>query len=393
MTRVFVLLSAVTAAACGVSPGDEVRQAEPLDVRVAAAAVRDVPVGFEAGGVIQARASAVVASRIAARIEEVHVRPGDRVRAGQAVVRLDERDLAADRRRALAAVTAAERAKLAAEAEQEAARAALALAGATRDRIVALHARKSATSNELDQAVAAQQGAAARLRAAEARVAEADAALEGARAAAEAADVRASFALLTAPFDGVVTERLADPGTLATQGGALLRLDAADGLRLAARIDGSRATQVAVGAPVGVVLARPADTGAQPFLEIAGTVAEIARDVDASALAFVVRVTLPAHPDLRSGLFARARFAIGTRRALTIPGAAIVPRGQLQSVFVVSDGVARMRVLQVGESTGQEVEVVAGLAEGDHVIVAPIPQLSDGDPVRASSGAPPAGGR
>jgi hypothetical protein len=79
---------------------------------------------------------------------------------------------------------------------------------------------------------------------------------------------------------------------------------------------------------------------------------------------------------LRSGMFGRARFASGTRRALLIPRAAIVRRGQVTSAFVVSDGVARLRLINVAGE-----EVLAGLSNGERVIVAPTSEIVDGRPV------------
>ena len=89
--------------------------------------------------------------------------------------------------------------------------------------------------------------------------------------------------------------------------------------------------------------------------------------------AFLVKITLPDTPGLRSGTFGRARFSGRTRRALTVPATALVHNGQVTSVFVVEKEVARVRLVNVSGS-----EVLAGLSEGDLVIAAPPPALADG---------------
>ena len=106
---------------------------------------------------------------------------------------------------------------------------------------------------------------------------------------------------------------------------------------------------------------------------IEGTVIEIGRAVDADARACLVKIALPDAPGLRSGAFGTARFAGTPRRALTIPAAAIVHRGQLTSVFVVDAGVAGVRLVDVRES-----EVLAGLSEAEVVVLSPPAGLTDG---------------
>jgi hypothetical protein len=82
-------------------------------------------------------------------------------------------------------------------------------------------------------------------------------------------------------------------------------------------------------------------------------------------------------------MFGRARFAGPARRALTVPGSAVVRRGQLTSVFVVgSDNRARLRMVNVGAESGGRVEVAAGLDAGERVVLTPPAALADGAPVR-----------
>ena len=107
-------------------------------------------------------------------------------------------------------------------------------------------------------------------------------------------------------------------------------------------------------------------------------VAEIVPAVDAASRAYTVKIDLPAMANLRSGMFGRAYFRMGARKVVAVPAPAVVERGQLQSVFVVEDGVARTRLVTAGKRAPNGVEILSGLTEGEKV-VSPVPAgLADG---------------
>jgi RND family efflux transporter MFP subunit len=390
-----VLLSLnLAAAACGGRHTQE-KAAERAAVDVAAVAVRlaDVPQMHEAGGVVRARTTATITSRLLAPVMEVRVAPGDRVRAGQVLVRLDDRDLSAAERRAVSARQAAEQASRAAEAERDASRASLALATAQHKRMAMLHDRKSATDDELDQAVAGLDAARSRMSAAEARVAETAAGSSAAAAGADAASVGASFAIITAPFDGLVTEKLVEPGNMAAPGTPLLRVEQAGALRLDVRLDESRTAGVHPGQRVHVqfdshVTTASSSSAPEARGRVEGRVVEVSRAVEAGPHAFLVKIELPPAIRVPSGAFARAFFPGPTRRVAVVPRTAIVSRGQLTSVFVLDGELARLRLVSVGEAVEEGgspalIEILSGLQQGERVIASPPPALTDG--VRVSS--------
>jgi RND family efflux transporter MFP subunit len=378
MKVTFVLAAAlVGAAAAGCSQSEAPRAAagSPVSVSVAAAAEQDLATPFEAGGVVRAQRVAVVVSRIMADVRAVPVKAGDRVRAGQALVLLDGRELQAHRTRASASQAAVTQATALAEADRQAAEAGLALARLTHQRIADLKAKNSATQGELDEAVANLRGAEARMRVAEARVAEARASIESAAAGSSAADVAASYATLTAPFDGVVTEKSVDPGNMASPGQPLVTVEDDRSFRLEVRLDVSRAAFVHVGDEVRVRL-----DGIAP--ETIGRVAEMERMVDPGSHDFLVKIDLPPGTPLRSGMYGRATFRGATRTGLAVPEAAVVRRGQLVSVFVVGDdNHARLRLVNASEAADGRVEIRAGLQAGERVVLSPPPALVDGSPV------------
>ena len=370
-----ILLTGLFAAACTATPHPTAAESSPIGVTVARAEVSDFAAPFEAGGIVRSRSTAAIASRIMAPIAEVRVRPGDRVRRGAVLVTLDGREIQSNRARAAAALVSATEAARAAEAETRAAESNLVLARATHDRISALQAKRSATTQELDQSTAGLSAAEAQRAGAEARAAAANATRDASRAEAASVDITATYTVLPAPFDGVITERTVDPGSMAMPGAPILTLEDSSTLRLEVQLDEARAALVALSQDVELRLDN-APSGADT--RIHGRVTEIAR-VDPTSHSFVVKIDVPGATNMRSGLFGRARFAGPARQTLTVPASAVVRRGQLTFVFAVdADGLAHLRPISSGITDHDRVEVLAGLRSGDEVVTSPPATLSDG---------------
>ena len=311
-------LVALASAACGTShpaatPADG---RAPLAVRTAPVVKAQLHDTIDAGGLVQARTTATISARILATIREIRVQPGDRVRRGEALVILDGRDLSAAARQATTARSAQGEGLGAARAELDAARAGQTLAKANYDRIAALATRKAATAQELDGATSARAAADARVSSAEAQVRQAEAALASAGAASEQAGVMASFATLSAPFDGVVVEKLADVGTMAAPGLPILRLEDRSRFTLDLRMDEARAAGLANGTGVDVSLDMP-DGSVRRF---ESKVVELARGIDSGTRTVVVKLGLPADAGLTSGLFGRAHLPGAPKEGLLDPG-------------------------------------------------------------------------
>jgi RND family efflux transporter MFP subunit len=349
----------------------------PIAVTVASVVAIDTTERLEAGGVVTAQESAASSSRIVATIVGVRVKAGDRVRAGDVLVTLDARDVAEHTSQARASALAAEKALAQARTAQSAAEAEHRLATAWQKRIAALHTRNSATDQERDEAEARLSAAAARVSGTQAGIEGAEAHLVSARAAAGAAAVTESFTTIRAPFDGLVTERLIDPGNLAAPGVPLLRIESDGARQVVVRVDEARAAYVHSGDRVRVVIDAVDDRLADDN-GVEGVVAEVARAIGADQRAFTVKVTVPRTVTARSGSFARVVFRGAPRRALLIPARAIQRHGQVSSVYVVQDGVARLRLIQVGTPSSDGVEVLAGVDAGESIVTAPLPRLMDG---------------
>jgi RND family efflux transporter MFP subunit len=375
-----VLAAGMATATCG-APDKADPAADDTFAPLPLARVAESPFAafVEAGGAVRARTTASVASRVLAPVTDVRVRAGDRVRQGQVLVVLDARESAARAAAATAALRSAEDALRAADAGIDTAAAEQKLAAATFTRVSGLHARRSATAQELDQAASALSAADARLAGARAAASAAAAGRDAARAAAEAAGVTTSYTTLVAPFAGTVAARLVEPGSMATPGTPLVTLEDTAALRLEATLDEARASLVLPGAMVDVQLSANADTWIQ------ARIVELER-VDPSSHQFRVKAELPAGTSARTGAFGRMRIPVPARAALSVPATSLVRRGQLSFVFVPdAAGRARLRAVSIGRSGSDRVEVLAGLSAGEPVVEAPPVDLTDGRRVTAAA--------
>jgi RND family efflux transporter MFP subunit len=361
---------------------------QPLTVSVVPATAVDRAERLEAGGVVAASETAVLSSRVQAAVTLVAVRAGDRVRAGDVLIRLDARDMAARLQEAAGATRAAEESLNATKSAQVAAAAEHKLAAAWHGRMAQLREHNAATAHELDEAEARLAAAAARLTAAQSNIAAATAHLASLRAGGDAAAIAESHSVIRAPFDGEVTERFTDPGNLAAPGLPLLRIDAAGRRRVDVQVDEARAAYIDPGARVSVLLDNA--PGAPAPIPLEGTVVEVSRAIAADR-AFTVKIALPPATMARTGTFARVRFDGARRRALVIPPSALRRHGQLTSVFVVRDGVARIRLVQVDTTDPAAIEIIAGLDAGESVVATPPVDLTDGRKVSIVPVSQPAG--
>ena len=369
--------------ACSTPPAATPDNSPAVSVTAAKAHLMEWPATFDAGGVLRARTTATIASRLMAPVLSVKVRPGDRVTQGQTLIELDAAGLGAQVMRASAAVTAATEGAAAAAADVDGAQAAVVLAKATHARIAQLRADRAATAQELDEAVAALAAAESRLRGARARHSEATAGLDALAAARSSATTDASYRVLTSPFDGVVIERRIDPGSMATPGAPLLVVESPAALQLEVRVDAARAAFISLGQTVQVHI----DTDAANAPGHAGRVTEIS-NVDAGSHNFGVKIDVADSTGWRSGLYGRARFTGAPRKTVVIPAEALIRRGQLSFVFVASsDAHARLRAVSIGESGTAGVEVLDGLADGETVLINPPAALTDGTRITVSGGA------
>ena len=324
----------------------EKRASVVTETRVAALA--EVPRAVQATGSIRPWARVSPGTKILGRVEEVTVREADRVRRGQVLVRLERRDLEAAVEQARAAVAMA-------EAELDRAR-------AQHDRMRSLQSRGSVTDKNLEDAVAGF------------RVAEA--ALQQARANLSAAEVTLGYAEIRSPVSGFVTAKRVESGDMASPGAALLVVEELARVKVVLTVSESDVVGLATGAAARVTV---------DVLESSwdAAVDRINPSGDPASRTFDVELVLDnADGRLKSGMFARATFARGTREALLVPASAVVRRGALEGLFVLdAEQRARLRWIRTGRALDDRIEVLSGLEPGERFVVDPPLALGDGTTV------------
>ncbi|MCS6806884.1 MAG: efflux RND transporter periplasmic adaptor subunit [Acidobacteriota bacterium] len=386
------VLAAGMTAACGRQ--QKAAQTRPVVTGVKLEVISPSPVDeyYEAVGTVRSKTSSVLSAKVVGSVTAVHVREGDRVRPGQVLVEIDNRDTTAQLRRAQAGTSEAENALQevesairAAESAVAAAEANKALATSTYNRFQALLERRSVSQQEFDEAQAKYQAAVAeveRLRQVHqsllAKKNQALAKIEQAKAEVTTAQVMVGYARVTAPIAGIVVAKHVDVGMLAAPGVPLLTIEDGAQYRLETIVDESQLDKIRSGDRADVRIDALGDK------ELDGRVVEIVPAADPRSRTYTVKIDLPMQSGtLRSGLYGRARFKIGQRSAITIQSSAIVRRGQLVGVYVVdSSGIARLRLIQLGKSYGERVEVLAGLNEGERIVVENVAAVTDGSQVQ-----------
>ncbi len=260
---------------------------------------------------------------------------GDHVREGQLLVTLDPRDLDVSSRRAESAREEVRAGIPEADSAVAAAKANLDLAQVTFGRMQDMYQKKSISNQEFDEASARLKAAQAAHDMARARRTQLDSRLAQADQEVRSTEVTRSYAEVLAPFAGVVVARSVEPGILAIPGTPMFTIEREGAYRLEASVEESRLSAIRVGQPVSVTL-----DGLDHTLE--ARVSEIVPAVDAASRAYIVKIDLPALATLRSGVFGRAGFQLGSQSVMAIPAAAVAEHGQLQSVFVDDNGIARV---------------------------------------------------
>jgi RND family efflux transporter MFP subunit len=373
---VCVLGAAAISMSCGGSESHP-RASSPapaVAVQSAAVSASQWPDLYEAAGTVRARTSVVLASKLMAYVRQVTVQAGDHVQAGQELVTLDAHDLDANVRRAQAAAAEVRSAFPEADNGVAGAKVNLDLAQSTFHRMEELAQKKSISNQEFDEASARVKSAQAAYDMALGRRSQLDSKLAQMEEEIRAAKIVVDYTRITTPFAGLVTAKSVEPGNLAAPGAPLLTIEKEGEYRLEASVDESKLPFVKAGQTVDVTV-EALDR------HLTARVSEIVPAVDATSRAYIVKIDLPAAGDLQSGLFGRARFPMGARTVTTVPEAALVERGQLQSVFVIEDGVARNRLVTTGKRQAGGVEVLSGLSPGEKVVSPIAAGLADGAPV------------
>ena len=371
----------------------------PLEVDMEEAARRPMTLTVDEEGRTRVRDAYTVSAPVDGRLLRVEVRPGDAVSAGKSVVArmvpsvptpLDARDETESR----AALAAAEAALKLARADRERAVADRDLAQVQLRRIKGLRSSGAASQLQLDQAEREARTTAAALHNAEAAIAVREAERKGALSrlrrfgdkGAGTETTEANVIPIRAPADGRVLRVMRESEGPLSAGTPLMEVgDVENGLEVVIELLSSEAVRVTSGDRV--VLSgwggdRPLNGIVEKIEPFAFTKVS-ALGVEEQRVNVVVRFTDPpeALKRLGHGFRVEAKIVVWEDRdTLTVPSSALFRSNgdEKWAVFVVEDGVARLRAVEAGRDNGIEAQVLDGLRPGEQVILYPASDLTDG---------------
>jgi len=198
-----------------------------------------------------------------------------------------------------------------------------------------------------------------------------------AQAAVRSAQVGLSYTQILAPFDGHVTQRMVDPGTMAGMGVPIMNVEGGE-YRLEAVVPESALSAIHLGQSETVMV------DALPSTPLKAKVAEIVPQADGATHSFMVRLSLGQPAGLHSGMYGKVRFMTGSKPRFLVPQTATWLREGLAYVYTVgSDGKAHLRIVTTGEKFGDQIEILSGLSQGDKLIVNHLQEVEEGAKVEA----------
>jgi selenocysteine lyase/cysteine desulfurase/multidrug efflux pump subunit AcrA (membrane-fusion protein) len=338
-------------------------------------------------------------SRVVGQIISLPVKEGDRVKKGQVLAKIDVKDLNAQQNQSTAAITqaiAGENQALAqlnqaqAElrnsiAEKQSVQVELTHAQLTQKRRIMLQKEGAIGQDSLDEANTQVAVLTSQLQQATSGIAQAEAGISRFRAAqaqaraqvkqAEASKSQATanldYGVVTAPFNGVVTRRHTEVGAMAGTGQPIVTMENTAKQRFSVDVPESSLSQVKRGDLVAIRI----DSIDRV---IKGTVDRLNPAANANSHSFNVKIALPTTSTLMSGMFGRLTIAGTPRQGIRIPSSALIRRGQLEGVYVISNNQAILRWVKTGKTQNDIVEVISGLESGDRIITSNLSQLKDG---------------
>ena len=304
-----------------------------------------VPRFLTVTGSLTAYEDSDVAAGAMGKVMSVHVERGSVVRKGDVLVKLDSRSASASLEEARAQVTLAQSQKQLADADCE--------------RAEKLFKEGTSSVAEHDRAQAQCRNAAAQAASAAARL--------------SMLEINVTDTTIRAPFDGVVSERVVSVGEYVRADSKVVTLVALDPLRLSITVPESSASFIQKDQPVEFTLTAAPNVVHKTKLSFVGAgLRNGTRDL-------VVEALVPNEKrELMPGQFATARVQLGEQQLPVVPRTAVLGEGARRKVFVVSDGRLEERIVQVSESAGDSLGVMAGVRPGERVVAVARDDLRDG---------------
>lgn len=357
--KTIAFLLPVLLAACGGNETTQTVQNEaPVLVQVANSGSASSTGMIEASGQIEAIRSANISTRVMGYITAISVKAGDKVKAGQVLFTVNNSDVMAKKAQTDAMIAQAD--------------AALQSAQKDFDRYTALYKQQSASAKELDAMTLQYQSA--------------KASAAAARAMRNEVTAQLAYTTVVAPFSGTVTQKSAEAGSMATPGMPVLTIEQEGSLQVSASIPESQISAI-----------KPGDDATMTIesanKKIAGKVIQINPSSQFTGGQYIVKISVPSsdNKQLYAGMYVHIQIPAKNKVAVAgndsanvmIPVKAIVNRDQLTGVYTISSqNTALLRWLRLGAVSGDQVEVLSGLAKNEPFIVSAEGKLYNGVPVK-----------
>ncbi|HID36331.1 MAG TPA: efflux RND transporter periplasmic adaptor subunit [Ghiorsea sp.] len=333
-----MLLASLSLAACTDDDAYQTAAVQTTQAQAMTVQAQQVPEYYTTSGSVASDHKVSISAQTSGYIKVMNVREGDKVKAGQVLVQIDPTD--------------AKQAYLQAKADLKDAKADL-------QRFQELLAAGAIGSQKVDKA---------KLR------------YDVATSNVARAKNQLSYAEVRSPVDGVIVEKRLSVGDLASPGAPILSIEDPNSLLVATYVTENFISKIHEGDTVDITIASLHKT-------FAGTVRQVVQAADAVSHQFLVKVALKTDIDIHPGMFAQAGFRVGEREAILIPQDVMQSRSGLHAVYVLDgQGIAQYRLIRLGQTHGDSVEVVAGLQAGDTIVWQGNPTLKTGMKVQMVNG-------
>lgn len=317
---------------------------QKVKVKVETVSLGAIPLKTVVPGSVVPDQKAMISSRLMGYIKNLNVKVGQSVKRGQELFSIDSSDVKSGILKARSGYQQAEAALLDAKLDY--------------DRFKRLYEEDSASKQQFDKISLQYKVAQENLVAAKTNLDQAKSQLQ--------------YSNVKAPFNGIVVQKMASAGDLAAPGHPVLALENRDSLSVQTQVSQDLYTVLRLGDTAEILI----DGQSKPMI---GTIYTLVSAADPKTRTHTVKLSLPSSVDVNSGTFAHVGFKRGERQTIMIPKQAIVVRSGIQGVFVDEQGVANFRMVRLGESIGDRIEVKAGLNLGDVIVVKNNQSLLNGD--------------
>lgn len=346
----FLLLS------CGKDRKEIADNAPTIAVKVAGNTATVKGSFVTASGKIEAENSANVSTRMMGYVTKVHAKVGQKVKAGQLLVSINNTDLQAKKAQVEASILQATAAFNNAKKDYE--------------RFTVLFSQQSASQKELDDMTS--------------RYEMAKAGLEAAKQMRNEVVAQFGYSNITVPFSGEVTNTFVKEGDMANPGMPLVSIEGASSLQVTAMVSESDIANIQNGMNVNVLVKSINKT-------VSGKVTEVSSSAKNTGGQYLVKINLTqTNKAILSGMFVNVQFPVANKTQTTtttdkvlVPESALVKQGQLTGIYTVGNGnTAILRWLRIGKTFGNQVEVLSGLSAEEQYIVSAEGKLFNGAKVK-----------